>query len=466
MLQRKPLIIAGSVLGCLVLVLCLGIVGVAGSYLYARAANIRTLDRIAYVDANLNIQVTDWTGAQRVALTKDAAADNSNVHVFPTWSPDGRFLAFVTVTGDQGQRQAMLQVAPLVGGEPATIYSSASDFPFFVYWTPDSQQVGFLTQNDREMRLMIGSPTGKEASRNLETGAPLYWAWSPDSRTILLHAGGSISDSPDARLALLDWKNGRAPEKLATDPGSFLTPQFSPDGSAILFASSDSSGKQSVRRADGQGKNARPIIDYAGRIAFAWSPDGNKIASLVTDEAEPLPNSGPIFVSDSEGKNRTQVVKENALAFYWSPDSRQIAYLTMADPGNGNGSSRLQPLVGSMLSSAGRLTTGRAQGSTRMQSIPLPQQGQTVRASWKVVDVAGGSPRTLATFQPTDVFLALLPFFDQYSRSITFWSPDSQHFVFAQAETDSTDGIWVADLNGKGQPSRLGDGNFAVWSWK
>lgn len=85
---------------------------------------------------------------------------------------------------------------------------------------------------------------------------------------------------------------------------------------------------------------------------------------------------------------------------------------------------------------------------------------------WKTFSLVDGQVRTLATFQPTDNFISILPFFDQYARSLTFWSPDSKHFVYTQAEGASDGSVWVADLDGGTQPHKVGDGTLAVWSWK
>ena len=164
---------------------------------------------------------------------------------------------------------------------------------------------------------------------------------------------------------------------------------------------------------------------------------------MVTPDDAELPMQGPIWVSDADGKNRKQITTEDALAFYWSPDSKQIAYLTILMPGQSSGRFNSSP------------------------GLNIPQhQAETIRLRWNVVSSDGGKARTLATFVPTDNFISVLPFFDQYARSLTFWSPDSKHFVYTQSENDVDGGVWVADLDGGAAPHRVGDGTLAVWSWK
>ena len=82
------------------------------------------------------------------------------------------------------------------------------------------------------------------------------------------------------------------------------------------------------------------------------------------------------------------------------------------------------------------------------------------------MNVASKLTRTIAVFEPTQDFLQVLPYFDQYARSMTFWSPDSRQFVYTQTDANGAPGVWVADIAGNANPQRIGDGSIAVWSWK
>ena len=443
MSNRNAFIAVGGALGCVVLLLCIGVAAFAGFSYSTAAIAVRTVDRIAYVDNGMNIQITDPQGQHRVALTTDASDAAQKVYLFPTWSPDSQQIAFVGVSGDRDRREGVIHIAPVAGGNVKTVFKSESQFPFYLYWAPDSRRIGFLAQAENEMALMLGQTDGQGDARKLESGAPMYWAWSPDAQTMLLHVGGSSRDSGNARLALLRWQDGKTPQKFSDQPGAFQAPQFAPDGSAILYASSTSTDEDELFVANPQGTNAKSLLTFAGTIAFAWSPDSKRIASMVTPDDAELPMQGPIWVSDADGKNRKQITTEDALAFYWSPDSKQIAYLTIVMPGQSSGRSNNLP------------------------GLNIPQhQAETIHLRWNVVSSDGGKARTLATFVPTDNFISVLPFFDQYARSLTFWSPDSKHFVYTQSENDVDGGVWVADLDGGAAPHRVGDGTLAVWSWK
>ncbi|MCL4395863.1 MAG: hypothetical protein M1482_13850 [Chloroflexi bacterium] len=442
MSQRSAFLTVGAVVGCGLLLFCLGIAAAFGYTRFAPSGS-SAVNRIAYADNSNNIQVVDPTGGNRVALTTDGAATEP-VYLFPTWSPDGRRVAFVGVTGAADTRQVVLYAAVASGTGRASVFKSATDIPFYLYWAPDSQWIGFLTQSGNDMALMLGRVDGQGQARKLDSGSPFYWAWSPDSRQLLMHIGGSARDSQDARLALAMRDGGVAAHALKSMPADFQAPQYSPDGTLVLYAATSGDGQDALYAADAQGGNARSIVTYQGNIAFAWSPNGKQIASIVTAGDVGLPNYGPVWVSDADGSNRQKVTDDGVLAFYWSPDSRQIAFLTVA-PGN-QGQSCL--------------------GGCRSGALAAPRpQSQQLELNWQILDVASKKARSLVSFSPTGDFLSLLPYFDQYARSLTFWSPDSNQLVYAQDEGDNTGSIWVADVSGKAAPLRVGDGTVAVWSW-
>ncbi len=445
MSERKSFIIVGSAIGCLALLFCIGVAALFGISVYnSGALPTQDVNRIAYMDNELNIQVVDFNGEHRVALTSDAKPDNDLAYVFPTWAPDSQRLAFVRIGGTSTNPDGSLLISRVSGGEPATIFKSGSQVPFYLYWSPDSQRIGFLAESNSGMALMLGNADGKEDARKLESGSPLYWAWSPDSRTMLAHVGGSKRTSRTARLTLLRWQTNDSPQTLAQGPAAFQAPQYSPDGSAILYAGTGDSDQDALYVANADGVNAQTITNYKGRIAFAWSPDGQKIAWMTTPADSEMPHFGPLFIGDKDGKNARQIGNEDLLAFNWSPDSKRIAYLTLSRPG-----------------SQGCLDCSRVPGL----AAPL-EQGNALQFRWRIAEVDEGRVWTLVNFVPTANFISVLPYFDQYARSVTFWSPDGKNFVYTRREGEGFGGVWVTGMIENSKPRRIADGTLAVWSWK
>ena len=57
-----------------------------------------------------------------------------------------------------------------------------------------------------------------------------------------------------------------------------------------------------------------------------------------------------------------------------------------------------------------------------------------------------------------------LPFFDQFARVSTPWSPDGSQFVYAGMNQDGEAGIWVQSADGAIPPILIADGVYAIWS--
>jgi hypothetical protein len=82
------------------------------------------------------------------------------------------------------------------------------------------------------------------------------------------------------------------------------------------------------------------------------------------------------------------------------------------------------------------------------------------------MDTGSGETQQLALFRPTNDFVNILPYFDQYHRSATIWSPDSRNLVIPALSPEGDPGIYVVEAAGNLQPRYISDGSLAFWSWK
>ncbi|HNO93043.1 MAG TPA: hypothetical protein PKJ84_02660, partial [Anaerolineales bacterium] len=83
-----------------------------------------------------------------------------------------------------------------------------------------------------------------------------------------------------------------------------------------------------------------------------------------------------------------------------------------------------------------------------------------------ILDIASKESRKIATFQPTEGFLSMLPYIDQYHQSTTIWSPDSNNIVISFIDPNGNSGIAIIPSSGVTEPRLLVDGLYASWSWK
>ncbi len=459
--RTSLLILIGALAGCLLIGACIAL-GVGGYYFYknfpAPLAGLNapaSLNRIAFVGNDFNIYLADPVNGATTALTKDGGTEHA--YNYPTWSPDNRRLAFVGYTFENGDPKegALYTISP-TGEKLTPIYTTPQNFPFYLYWSPDSQFVSFLANKDSQnIALRLARADQADSMQEVDAGTPFYWAWSPDSSQMFTHVGGTRADNDDARLGLLAPKGNDKPLSLPTAPGQFQAPQWSRDGK-ILFSTQEGSA-QAIAVSDALGKETKKIVTYAGRASFALAPDGKQVAYILTEATTQLPHLGFVRVIDANGENVRVVSKQDpALAFLWSPDSSKLAYLTVTsgeNPSNFNFAAP-PPLA--------------ATAPEKYLRAPTLNQGGELRIQlhWNIWDRATHSQRVIASFVPTNSFLNVLPYFDQYANSSTFWSPDSQSLVYTARATETGGAVFVADAVGSNPPRKIGDGLIAYWSWK
>ena len=405
---------------------------------------LSTLERksglIAYIGTDGNIYISDQGGGQLRAITEDAEIpENQSAPIYfyqtPTWSSDGQKLAFVGLSRTGTQITTELYVANLEEDASTKIYSGTNETTFYLYWAPDNSSVSFLSSTPSGQSLILESVPATGGNRLvLDTGAPYYWSWAPDGRVMIVHAGSTGTTSPE-RMAFLQVDSSVTEDGLTLFPASFQAPAWSPDGTRILLAARDASGEDSIVITDASGQLQKTLGAFTGEVAFAWSSDGEKVAYIASDRLINQGLLGSLHVVNLTTSD--EIVQDGQIfAFFWSPDNEKIAYFV--------------PFLRDSTPQE-----GDSGGST--QSIVL---------QLNVLDVNTGENHELFNFVPTQEFLSVLSYFDQYHQSNTIWSPDNNNLVLSFLDSQGQPGIAVVAASGQLEPRLLAHGILAFWSWK
>jgi hypothetical protein len=187
---------------------------------------IRSLDRIAFVSPDNSLYVIDRNGQHVERLV---AVEEGTSLGYPTWSPDGRHVAYLAQRQISRGVESGLYAVSTHGDTPTPLYTSTNDPPFYLYWSPDSRHISFLTQEDSGLALRLVLADGSSDARVLERGVPFYWLWSPEGEELFIHIGGARRFSGDARMAILSSRPDASPAMLEDAPASFQAPAWSPD---------------------------------------------------------------------------------------------------------------------------------------------------------------------------------------------------------------------------------------------
>ncbi|PYP45553.1 MAG: hypothetical protein DMD42_05405 [Gemmatimonadetes bacterium] len=268
--------------------------------LSAQAMGVST-SRIAFTSsrsgARGDIYVMNPDGSGAVRLTDSPFLDGQ-----ASWSPDGRRIAFMSERDAIGVEEPQNIYGMNADGSAQTRLTFCSnDFCSLSNpsWSPDGRQIAF---EQFPGFIWVMNADGSAATR-LTDGSTLERdpSWSPDGRQIAF-----TGVDGDREIYVMN-ADGSAPRKLTNNSFRDAAPSWSPDGSKIAFESDrDGNTEIYVMNADGSSQT-RLTNNPASDTWPTWSPDGRQIAfASDRDGSSPFENF-EIYVMNADGSAQTRL---------------------------------------------------------------------------------------------------------------------------------------------------------------
>lgn len=247
------------------------------------------------------VYVSDYDGANQTRVTV-----NRRLNVAPTWSPDGRSIAYTSFVRIQPQ----IIVSNVYQGTRETLTDEKSGAYFSVF-SPDGTRIAFMSQRDGNSEIYVmnrngsgvrrltnnsaadstptWSPTGTQIAYTSDrSGTPQIWlmdadglnqrrlifgesaadkaTWSPAPFNEIAYAGQS---GPGYDIKIYDVASGEK-RTLTDGAGTNESPTFSPSGRHLAFISSRV-GKFQIFTIARDGKGLRQITRTGNNTFPNWS---------------------------------------------------------------------------------------------------------------------------------------------------------------------------------------------------
>ena len=179
---------------------------------------------------------------------------------------------------------------------------------------------------------------------------------------------------------------------VANDRGTTaFGPTWSPDGQQIAFSVFYRTGRGGVgfliRVVDADGKNLRPLGGPQDLFP-AWSPDGKQLLFTRLDDPEGL------CVMDKDGRNVRKLVEGSAGS--WSPDGQHLAYIVTNDGATGLFVARADGSDPRRISGGAAVILGPAHWSPDGKRLFFTRQVEGGTLAVHAIDVDGRNPRKLS----------------------------------------------------------------------
>ncbi len=229
----------------------------------------RRIAFVSYRTAAHEIWVSDVSGKVLTQLT------DTRLHkASPSWSPDGGQIAFVQSTGPTKQIWT-------VGVEDRALRQVTSDdgFKSSPAWNPTRPEIAYIRQDVGVIELWLVDLRTQVSRRLPGLGGPVsHPSWRSDGTAL------AFTLTIDGRSEIWRWDRTGELRQISRGPGNKISPAWSPDDRRLTYIS-DADGAARIWVMDADGGNTRTFVRGFGEPVseVSWAPRGNRLAFVKLD---------------------------------------------------------------------------------------------------------------------------------------------------------------------------------------
>ncbi len=263
------------------------------------------------------------SGAKR-ELTKVEAS-------FPSWSPNNKRIAYWYQSSSISKRE--IATIPVEGGEPVIVAKDFATSNWNPVWSPDGRFLYFVSSRSGSLnfwRVQIDETTGSVLSEPEPVGTPSKFSrhisFSRDGKRMIYVQTSDQGNIQGVEFDSKTLKTVGEPFWITQGEREITRPELSGDGTRFVMRLVKIT-QDDIVTVSRDGREWQDVTNDAPFDRYVrWSPDGKRVA-FYSDRG----GTGEVWVADADGTNLRQLTfqnsQETASGFpVWSPDGKFLLY--------------------------------------------------------------------------------------------------------------------------------------------